>query len=224
MEQQEETKEIEPGSLERSNKVRVLEVIGSIGAGKSFMLLRKKELIEIAKRRYPDITLDNSIFILQDVKNWFFLDKFYKEPKKYANWIQLEIFCSYMKELTKRLNEEWGIIKYVFTESGLHESLYVYCQNSADQGFISVKENELFLSLVNSYEAMYDYDFIYIKTNLITCLRRIRERGRKGEEHLTMGTLYALEHLRTKLIYLFETQHLPENQSILTLYHDIDLE
>lgn len=197
----------------------IFEVVGSIGVGKSTLLENQNQLIALVKKRYPKVTRENSAFLLQDVSNWYFLDLFYKEPSKYALFIQLEIYYSYLKRLVE-FSKNHPEIEYIFTESGVHESLDVYCKNSYNNGFISLNGMRGFQSLIIDYECLFSWDLVWIYSDLESCMRRIQKRGRKGEEALTLETLMQLEVLRREMITYYEHRCHQGKKTVMTLLND----
>lgn len=147
---------------------KIVCIDGNIGAGKSTLLE------ELANRGY--------YVFREDLGKWgFFLDKFYKDPKRWGFTLQIAIMnslCDQFKEMTRLCQTN----EFVFVERSPETSM-IFGKNSYDLGYLSTEEFAVYQDCFNRFIWYPDVKF-FIETDVDVCLGRIQKRGRDCEKNL----------------------------------------
>ena len=157
---------------------KIIYIEGGIGAGKSELSNKLNEngySIELEPVKY-----------LQDNR---LLEAFYKDPKKYGYLMQNTMFILKMDIINNITSDIVFIERSPFCDKECFASLL------HDDGFIDEIEwatyNLWYNKLIKQMDEI-DYAFIYLKTNPQICKERIENRGRKGEESISLEYLEKL--------------------------------
>jgi len=159
-------------------------VEGNIGAGKStFLKLLKRHGFNILQEPLSEWILQNPDGTTTNV-----LKEFYEDPEKNAYVFQSFCLRSRCKIMKTMKPDQTYIL-----ERGLHAD-GIFAATQYDQKRIRPLEYSVYLWELE--EAKNDtppiHKRIYIKTPPETCLRRVRERNREGEESITLDYLKQL--------------------------------
>ena len=126
---------------------------------------------------------------LKDLQDIGLLEAFYKNPRKYGYLMQNTMFILKMILID---GIEYDI---VFIERSPFCDKECFASLLHDDGFIDEIEwssyNLWFNTLIKQMEQI-DYKFIYLKADPKICKERIENRGRKGEESITLKYLEKL--------------------------------
>ena len=122
------------------------------------------------------------------------LDLFYNDPSRYAFTFQLAAFSL----RSKTWREVLALTDHstVFLDRSIFSDRYIFAQSLYEQGIMSATEFQIYSEnwdfLVSQY-CVKPEKFIYIRTPAEVCLERVRTRGRKEEESVTLEYLQQLE-------------------------------
>ena len=170
-----------------SRPLRIL-VEGNIGAGKS-TLLRSFKGHENIK------TYEENVSLWTNVGGHNLLEKFYKEPAKYAYMFHTIAFHSQMKDIITNTKDEGS----KDTESSMNE-VYIYERSPYSSFYVFIENNKNLLSKVE-YAALEEHFklltekpginfkpdlIIYLYTEPETALKRLKQRGRLEESNITL--------------------------------------
>ena len=167
----------------QTSKINVT-VEGNIGAGKStFLKVLKQHGFNILQEPLSEWIVQNPDGTTTNV-----LKEFYKDPEKNAYVFQsfcLRSRCKIMK--TMKPDQTYLL------ERGLHAD-GIFAATQYEEGRIRPLEYSVYLWELE--EAKKDtpsiHKRIYIRTSPETCLRRVKERNREGEENITLEYLNLL--------------------------------
>ncbi len=165
-----------------------MTIEGGVGAGKTALM----KTIECQD-------LDEVELIPEPIEKWMnyqgenLLEKFYKEPRKYA-----AVFQTYVAQtlVERQLRMEGKPI--VIMERSMASSLLFAEYLMMDKGLTELEYNVIcgLYKLLGKLQPEVQADaVVYIKTSPKTLLGRIHSRGRKGEETSTLERLTLMEGL-----------------------------
>ena len=143
----------------------MISVEGNIGVGKSSVL----EILQ--KRGYTTRQ--------EQVHLWSLLPLFYKEKKKYAFAFQLQVLTSYMGAHAD------------FIERSALSALFVFAKMLEEDEFITSEDFKILDKICRGLPQPKSH--VYLRLDAELCLERIRQRGRKGEEEITIDYLKKIE-------------------------------
>lgn len=150
---------------------------GNIGSGKSTILTELR--IPLEKQFEP-------------VEKFTLLESYYKDPYKYANDLQIQVADVHLEV------ENFFSSPTIF-ERTIETSIHIFSSMAYDDKMITRSQfDELKLKLNESTPVS---AFIYIDVDLDTCMERIKERGRPGEENIKKEYLLKL---KTKMDILYD--------------------
>jgi deoxyadenosine/deoxycytidine kinase len=168
-----------------SHASMMLSIEGNIGAGKSTFL-------KIVAQNLPVQPIFEPHTKWQSIGNENLLEKFYKDPRRWAYTFQTYAF------VTRVMEQEWHMrtnphATYVL-ERSVYSDRYCFAKNAFDMGIMSNLEwtlyQEWFSWLVDSY-TIKPSGFIYLRADPKVCYERLVKRNRNEEkgvslEYLTM--------------------------------------
>lgn len=161
----------------------LISVEGIIGAGKTFFngLISKHTNIQVINEPICDWTAVNKSGQTYDV-----LEAFYDDPATYAYDLQMVILKSLVKQ---RQNINHGCIERSMKSNRMFSFLQHQKGNISDTQYqkYMCKFEEVSKQLPKVTAR------IYIKTSVDTAMKRIQQRARPGEDHITRDYLKLLE-------------------------------
>ena len=186
---------VETCQLERQTRMQFIKTIavqGSVGAGKSTFI----EYVESQKN-------DQVQCIYEPVNRWTdiggenLLKLFYQNPSKYAFALQSYIQLTMIE--AHRTKPRDDSVKFKFMERSIHTSINVFIKQQSQSGILDNIEtkilNEWYEFLLKEHKELAVDLVIYLKATPENCLQRIRKRGRKGEENISIDYLNELHTL-----------------------------
>ena len=166
---------------------RIYSLEGNIGAGKTTLLE------EIETLNDPTIHL-----IKEPVDIWMsvcdengesILQKFYKDPKKYAFAFQLFAFNTRL-QLFKRAIKEHSECSIFIIERSLYADGYIFVKMMYDDGMIDDVSYKIYQNIYESGLEEFHIDgVIYLNVPPEICSQRIKKRNRIGEENIPLEYL-----------------------------------
>jgi deoxyadenosine/deoxycytidine kinase len=157
---------------------KIVCIDGLIGAGKSTVLS------ELENRGY--------YVFKEEVEKWgIFLDRFYKDPKRWGFTLQLAILNS-MIEQYEVMQELIKSNDIVFVERAPTSSM-AFGYNAYKLGYIDDEEFKIYKEIFANFIWKPDVS-IFIDTPINTCMKRIKQRGRLSEKNMDISYLHDLNN------------------------------
>lgn len=160
----------------------MIYIEGNIGVGKTTLLDSLK-------------TYDFNV-IVEPIEEWGDLLKlYYNDKKTYAFIFQMKILLSWIGKFMTLDNRD-----LYFTERSLFSGRDIFFKTTCEDGFVSTRDKlefyECFDKLLNIKcikDLVKPKAYIYLKASPETCYKRIKQRNRIGEEHITLEYLQKLD-------------------------------
>lgn len=164
---------------------RVYAVEGNIGAGKStFLRLLKKNIRNVC-------ILPESVTQWKNINGNDLLEAFYKDPKRWCFTFEIYTMYTLIKNLNEAMTSNTDII--FIERSILSNRIFHYVSEST--GKLNSLEMGVLKDLYDYFKSVFPKldGIIYIDTDVSTCLKRIKERGREEENGINGEYLKKLE-------------------------------
>jgi deoxyadenosine/deoxycytidine kinase len=173
-------------------KPKVVCIEGNVGVGKSTLLNAIQKVIDEGE-------ISDVMIFKEPLELWnsitdgthTILELFYQNPSKYALAFQTLIALTTIREL-QRLVREHPEVKVIICERSLLSSQMVFAESLREEGALKEFEYEVYRELFRDRQEidwMYPEETIYLRTDPATCLQRIRERQREGEQRIDLKWL-----------------------------------
>ena len=146
-------------------------ICGNIGSGKTTVL-------ENLESNGFDVKFE-------PVHKWTYLSKFYKDMKKYAFSLQMQILKSFLSYTNT--NKKVPIV----CERSPQESFQVFSSHLYKNNFLELEQFRIIRFFTNTYAWKPDV-YIYIRTDPSVCLSRIQSRNRDSENNITLDYIKEL--------------------------------
>jgi deoxyadenosine/deoxycytidine kinase len=179
----------------------VITIEGSIGAGKSSLLLQLKDF-----QCFPE-----------PIKEWSLLQNFYDDMYTYAMPFQLQVLLSYHKmHLSfKNINDKVILERCPWSVKNIFTNMLV------DNGYIKDYEYNLYCDIYNKVAFKADI-YIYLKVDADVAYRRILNRNRMSERSLQLSYLETLTDTYDKAIQTLDNVYIVDaNQSLSKVKYDV---
>lgn len=169
-----------------SSKKILISIEGNIGSGKS-------TLYEMLKEKYGDKIL----FVDEPVDEWNklimngknIIEHFYENNKKWGYLFQSVAFITRLLKLKEAINNP----KYsvIISERTLESDKKLFAKLLYINGDMCELEWKSYVLWFDHFNIKMTHH-IYLKTNVDECVKRIKRRGRKGEEDISIKYLQQL--------------------------------
>jgi deoxyadenosine/deoxycytidine kinase len=199
---------------------KIISVEGNIGSGKSTLLENLREKFN---------NNSNVIFLKEPVDEWenikdkngsTMLEKFYLDQKRYSFSFQMLAFISRLVLLKKTI-KECPDNSIIITERSLITDKMVFAKMLYESDKIEDVEYQIYLKWFDCFCNDYPINkIIYIKSTPETCNNRINQRGRAGEEEISLSYLKSCNDYHDDMIYSLIEQN---NVTILELDGNINI-
>lgn len=185
--------------------VQVISIEGNIGSGKSTLLRNLQHYCDgIIETQYNNnikyyfitepVDLWNKI---RDENNECILEKFYKNPSRYAFAFQMMAYVTRFKRLYtiyKKIIEEakqnLEVQYIIFTERCLYTDKYVFAKMLHEDKNMETIEYEIYNQWFESFVHWVPiHKILYVKTDPIVCKTRVQMRNRNGENNISQEYL-----------------------------------
>jgi deoxyadenosine/deoxycytidine kinase len=169
----------------------LISIEGNIGSGKSTFCNYLKDHFSKYYNRPHGV---NILFVDEPVEDWVsikdssgdnILERFYKNPEKYAFCFQMTAYISRLANLKTAIKKcKDGDI--IITERSVFSDYNVFAKMLYDTGKINQIEYQCYRMWFKNFLEDLPYTFyVYIKTDFNNCYNRVLNRGRKGETPIT---------------------------------------
>lgn len=165
----------------------VISIDGNIGSGKSTIVQKLKDEFEY----------ENTIIFLEEpVSEWIkikddkhnIIEKFYEDPIKYSFPFQMMALISRFKILNDTIKKHPNGI--IITERSLYTDKHIFAKMLYDTNKMNPFEYQIYNKWFEEFiKKLPDHQFIYLHTKPETCIKRIKQRGREGEDKIDIEYL-----------------------------------
>ena len=180
----------------------IFSVEGNIGSGKSTLLKElKNKLTQI--QHYDIMYLQEPVNIWESFKDEngkSIIESFYENNKKFAFSFQMMAYISRLSQLKTTLKNNMNKNVIIITERSIHTDKEVFAKMLHDQKNMNKIEYDIYTRwhdwLCSEFKVK-PSAFIYLKTDPIVSLERIKKRSRQGECGIPIEYLDKLDSLHT---------------------------
>lgn len=188
---------------------------GSIASGKSTLIRHLQQRLssdEIVFLKEP-VDIWESIKDPKDGEN--ILEKFYKDPAKYAFSFQVMAYASRLSIIRKTI-EDHPKCKVILCERSLDADRNIFAKMLHHDGLIDDIHFQIYNHFFNEYSQDYALrGIVYIDADPEVCMTRIGMRGRHGEEKIKLDYLQKCRDYHEK--WITEGEDMGENCEVLKI-------
>jgi deoxyadenosine/deoxycytidine kinase len=184
--------------------VKLVSIEGNIGAGKSTLISRLKEFVKTSNIPYDDLnneTIENLeeiiIFIKEPLDVWEsvidpstnknMIELSYENPDKWAFAFQVMVFTTQTRLIEETL-ERHPKCRVIVSERSVESGKNIFTKMLLEYGNINEVELQIYNLLFEKYKfSIHTSIFLDIPPDI--CMRRIKTRGREGEEDISIDYL-----------------------------------
>lgn len=179
----------------------IISIEGLIGIGKS-------TLIEHLKNNLKEINGKPVIYLKEPIEEWKgLIELFYKDQKKYAFSFQLTVLVTMSRLLKKTIKNNPDAI--IICERSVFSSKDVFVKMLYDNKMITDIDYQLYLQLFEEITKDIPLSsIIYLKATPETCLERIKNRNRSGEEEISLEYLEMCQQYHNEFFNKFDCRKL----------------
>ena len=174
------------------SKPLIISIEGNIGSGKSSILHHLEEYYEYTGRGH------NIMFLKEPVDEWStirdasgetILEKFYKDPAKYAFAFQIMAYATRLNCLRKTILEN-PECRVLICERSLEADKQIFANMLHDDGLIDDVSYQIYCRNFGEYAPEFKVDkVVYIDASPEKCFSRIAKRSRNGEANIELAYL-----------------------------------
>ena len=151
-------------SFINKNTMKIIAIGGNIGCGKSTLI--------------KSLSDRNISCYSEPIEKWQpWLNIFYESPEKNALGFQMKILIEY----AKMMNTVDKSNEYIIVERSSLDNVYIFSKNLVESGILNEHEYTLVKDFHNMLYIRQPDLYIYIQTDPIECIKRIKERQRDCE-------------------------------------------
>ena len=189
--------------------IRIVSIEGNIGSGKSTILKHLISKMPTSGNDYEIVFVDEPVLLwenIKDVDGNNMIEKFYKNPQRYAFAFQIMAFTTrliYLKNaIDCSLNSFPNKTIIIITERSLHTDCFVFAELLKKQNNIEDVCFQIYKQMFDEFSSNYDVDtLIYLKTTPEICNDRVKMRLRSGEEGISLNYLTQCHQEHETYIY-----------------------
>jgi len=170
---------------------KIYSIEGNIGAGKTTIL---EEIESLRNSKICIVREPVDVWtLIRDSTGENILEKFYKDPKKYAFAFQVLAFntrLNTIKNAFNHSNNSENKYEVILCERSLHSDGHIFAKMLYDDGLIDEISYKIYEKMYS--EAIKEVSLsgvIYLDIPPETCAERIVKRARDGEENITLDYL-----------------------------------
>jgi len=167
----------------------LISLEGNIGAGKSTLLQRLQTKLDATGNKKIRI-LKEPVDIWETIKSKGknILELYYEDTAKYAFEFQMLVFSTIYHSIQEQAKD----CKVLICERSLESNINIFGEMLFRDGLLSESQMAIFRWLSNNFVIPVHHR-VWLDTGSSECFTRIKQRGRKGEESITLEYLQKLE-------------------------------
>jgi len=189
--------------------IHIVSIEGNIGSGKSTILKHLISKMPTLENDYEFVFVDEPVSLwenIKDVDGNNMIEKFYKNPQRYAFAFQIMAFTTrliYLKNaIDSSLNSFPNKTIIIITERSLHTDCFVFAELLKKQNNIEDVCFQIYKQMFDEFSSNYSVDtLIYLKTTPEICSDRVKMRLRSGEEGISLNYLTQCHQEHETYIY-----------------------
>jgi len=161
---------------------KIIAIEGNIGAGKSTLINMLEEKYG-AKYVYLREPVDVWEKIVDQETGENILQKFYKDPAKYAFSFQTTAYLTFYQQLIEAIRDNSDAI--IICERSMDVSNAVFAKMLFEDGLIDSVNYQVLKMFYAQFTPIHLDAVIYLDVDIKTCKQRIDMRGRDGEQNIS---------------------------------------
>lgn len=175
-------------------------VIGNIGVGKTTFI--RALAIERAFVHVPE-----PVDEFENIAGENLLREYYAHPHAVSLRFQTAVLLLQARDFARAHDNARRSGLPLLMERCWMDSLYCFAERARAVGEMSTRDwNFLrWIAQMQCTPLPPSFLFVYLTADVETCIRRVRERGRQGEEHVTAERLHALDSLYDSYVLLLRS-------------------
>jgi deoxyadenosine/deoxycytidine kinase len=173
----------------------IISVDGIIGAGKTSLLDELSGLVDPEREVIIREPVDKWTSLVDACDGMSLLEKFYTYPSVYAYMFQTVVLQTLKQSVDDAIRDHPNC-QVLICERSVAASRYVFCEMLCRNGHMTAFERQVYENAFDDYTCTryYPDNILYLDVSPRICFERMNQRGRKGEERVTMSYL---EHCET---------------------------
>lgn len=178
-------------------KPLLISIEGNIGVGKTTILNKLKKKFKNASFLEEDVAEWINIY---DKNNDNILNRFYSDMKR--NGFMFENFV-YINRYMKLFDEIKKGNEYIFMDRSMNTDMFIFAKIHYEEKNISEIEWKIYnewYKMINIYLNNFSQKTIYLFCSPEVALERIKKRGRKEEQNITLEYITKLHNYHNKLM------------------------
>jgi len=165
----------------------IVSIEGNIGSGKTTLLRRLEERgIDDKKCVFLREPMDIWNSVRDSDEN--ILQKYYREPEKYALSFQIMAYITFHQRLVDAIKDA-DENTVIICERSMESSCAIFAKMLRESGIIDEVNFHILLMFYEKMELIPVDAIIYLDTDVKTNIERIKKRARPGEENITLDYL-----------------------------------
>jgi len=165
----------------------IVSIEGNIGSGKTTLLRRLEERgIDDKKCVFLREPMDIWNSVRDSDEN--ILQKYYREPEKYALSFQIMAYITFYQRLVDAIKDA-DENTVIICERSMESSCAIFAKMLRESGIIDEVNFHILLMFYEKMELIPVDAIIYLDTDVKTNIERIKKRARPGEENITLDYL-----------------------------------
>ena len=165
----------------------IVSIEGNIGSGKTTLIRRLEERgIDEKKCVFLREPLDIWNSVRDSEEN--ILQKYYREPEKYALPFQIMAYITFHQRLVDAIKDA-DENTVIICERSMESSCAIFAKMLRESGIIDEVNFQILLMFYEKMELIPVDAIIYLNTDVKTNIERIKKRARPGEENITLEYL-----------------------------------
>jgi len=181
----------------------VVSLEGNIGAGKSTLLEKMRQIYlnggKEAEQYFGKLAGYQIVFMPEPVDIWTsvcdsetgesILEKFYKDPSKYAFAFQVMVYNTHLEAFRRVVRENPGCV-LIICERSIDAGRYIFAEMLRDDGIIDDVCFKVYKGLFDSTLGEFPLDAVlHLDVVPTVCLERVGKRAREGEAGIPLEYL-----------------------------------
>ena len=170
----------------------IVSIEGNIGSGKTTLIQRLEErygsLLGFNEKKYVFLREPLDVWNSVRDRDENILQKYYREPKKYALPFQIMAYITFHQRLVDAIKDA-DENTVIICERSMESSCTIFAKMLRDSGIIDEVNFQILIMFYEKMELIPVDAIIYLDTDVKTNIERIKKRARSGEEKITQEYL-----------------------------------
>jgi deoxyadenosine/deoxycytidine kinase len=173
--------------INNNKHIRLVSLEGNIGAGKSTLMKKLKEIYQDDHRFIFLIEPVDQWEIIRDNNGKNMIQKYYENPIKYAFAFQIMAFQSRLQLLKETITYASSEVTTIVMERSLDADYNIFAKMLFEEGLMEDVEFEIYCNMALDILKEYSVDgIIWLDTDYEECFKRVEKRSRQGENKISL--------------------------------------